>query len=307
VSRGPIHSIKQLLGFARPFAAYHLGARIRPVLAGYKITHRCNLNCLHCPYWRRSGAELNFSGVLGTLEKLLAMGVRILILEGGEPLLWRDGKRTIEDVVQAARSLFPSVCLTTNGTIPWGDLPLDRVWVSLDGPPEIHDRIRGKGVFARVMENIDGHRDGRTLVSTTFNRLNFQAVTEFFSILRGRVEGVTIQFHYPYGELPDPLFISPEERGPILDELMQLKAQGYPVANSFASLTEMKSEQWSCEDRLLANAEPDGSVFHGCYLKNRGRSICSICGFTAHNEMSLAFKGRWESILTGLRIFFEGN
>jgi MoaA/NifB/PqqE/SkfB family radical SAM enzyme len=287
--------------------AYHLGGRIRPVLAGYKITHRCNLTCLHCPYRLRSGAEPNFSLVLETLEKLRSMGARILILEGGEPLLWRDGERTIRDVVRAARGLFPSVCITTNGTIPWGDVPADRVWVSLDGPPEIHDRIRGKGAFSRVTANIDECGNGRTLVSTTLNRINCRSVAELLSLLRGRVEGATIQFHYPYQGLPDPLFISPEERGPILDELMLLKSRGYPVANSFACLRDMKNECWSCEAGFLANAEPDGSVFHGCYLKNRGESICSECGFTAHNEMTLAFKGRMESILTGLRIFFGGN
>jgi len=297
--------IKGVAAFCVPFLSYHLGWKTVPVLAGYKITHRCNLKCRHCPYWKRSGPEEGFSGVVSTLKRLRRMGVRILILEGGEPLLWRDGMSTIRDVVRRARELFPSVCMTTNGTLPWGDLHLDRVWISLDGPIAVHDSIRGAGVFDRVMANLDEHGGGRAFVSTTINTVNANAIPELLSLLRGRVAGVTIQFHYPYDGLPDPFFIAPKERAALVNELIVLKKKGYPVANSFGSLEEMKRERWTCEEKLLANAEPDGSIFHGCYLKNRGESVCSLCGFTAHNEVSLAFKGRWESIRTGLEIFFS--
>ncbi len=87
---------------------------------------------------------------------------------------------------------------------------------------------------------------------------------------------------------------------------MQLKRLGYPVANSLQSLQELQKARWTCEDRLLANAEPDGTITEGCYLKNRGKSDCSVCGFTAHNEMSLAFQGSVQAICTGMKIFF-GN
>ena len=276
------------------------------MLAGYKITHRCNLRCVHCPYWKRSGNEANFAGVLAALHRLKEMGVRILILEGGEPLLWRDGEKTLSHVVDTARKLFSSVCMTTNGTLPWRHLPLDRVWVSLDGPRAVHDAIRGQDIFDRVWRNLHEQGRGRAFVSTTVNTLNIASIPELVTMLRGVVEGVTIQFHYPYQGLPDPLFVSAVERSPILDELIRLKRQGYPVANSVRSLNELKQERWTCEDRLLANAEPDGSITQGCYLKNRGVADCSRCGFTAHNEMSLAFKGHVEAIRTGVRIFFRG-
>jgi hypothetical protein len=75
------------------------------------------------------------------------------------------------------------------------------------------------------------------------------------------------------------------------------------VANSFAGLRQLKQPGWACEDNLLANAEPDGITFQGCYLKGRGDSQCTLCGFAAHNEMTLAFAGRLESIRNGIRIF----
>lgn len=290
--------------FAGRFISYHLAGKVSPLLAGYKITHRCNLKCLHCPYWKRSGAEPNFDRVVATLQRLRDMGVKILMLEGGEPMLWRDGRKTIQDVVDRARELFPCVCMTTNGTIQWEHLPLDRVWVSLDGPRSVHDSIRGDGVFDRVLNNLGSEGRRGTFVSTTINRTNMHSIPELISFLSELVAGVTIQFHYPYGGLPDPLYVGRSERVAVLDELMSMKRSGDPVANSFRSLEELKQERWTCEDRLLANAEPDGSINHGCYLKNRGNADCTLCGFAAHNEMSLAFKSQWESIFTGAKIFF---
>ena len=298
---------KTLAAFAGPLLAYKIAGRITPVLAGYKITHKCNLKCLHCPYWQRSGNEQSFEGALLTLQRLRGMGVKILIIEGGEPLLWRDGNKALSDVVQYARKFFPSVCMTTNGTIPWRHIPFDRVWISLDGPPPIHDSIRGKGTFHRVWKNLEQSDRNKTLVSTTINQINLSSMPELLAMLRGLTAGVTIQFHYPYSGLPDPLFVPPADRKEALDELIRLKRLGYPVANSVRSLQELKLERWTCEDGLLANAEPDGTIHHGCYLKNRGIAECSFCGFAAHNEMSLAFKMKWQSVRTGMEIFFMGR
>ncbi len=199
--------IKTVFLFAGRFILYRFRGKVSPLLAGYKITHKCNLKCVHCPYWRRSGAEPNFEHVVSTMQRLRDNGVKILMFEGGEPMLWRDGKRTIQDAVDAARRLFPCVCMTTNGTIPWKHLPLDRVWVSLDGPRSVHDSIRGDGVFDRVLNNLGTNGRRGTFVSTTINRVNMDSMAELLSSLRGLVDGVTIQFHYPYGGLPDPLFV----------------------------------------------------------------------------------------------------
>ncbi len=299
-----VHIARNLCTFLIPFLAYHIAGRTSPVLAGYKITHKCNLRCGHCPYWRRTGPEQDFDGVMGTLLQLSKMGVKILILEGGEPLLWRAGDKQLRDVVRAARRLFSSVCITTNGTLAWQDVGADRVWVSLDGPGDVHDELRGQPIFDKVIENLEREGNGRAFVSTTINTRNAASIPDLIVMLKGLTAGVTIQFHYPYNGLPDELFIPARDRSPILDELIRLKYAGYPVANSFNSLSELKRSRWTCEDGLLANVEPDGTILHGCYLKNRGPAVCTLCGFSAHNEMSLAFKGQWQSIATGMRIFF---
>lgn len=301
---GIVRTTRKALRFAAPFVRYRVWGSVTPVLAGYKITHKCNLTCLHCPYWKRKGADQGFADTIVTLDRLQSMGVRILIFEGGEPLLWRDGSRTFRDVVYEARNRFPSVCMTTNGMLPWHHLGMDRTWVSLDGPREIHDAIRGAGVFDRVWANLVSEGRGTAFVSTTVNTANMHAIPQLIAMLKGVVAGVTIQFHYPYEGLPDPLFVTPGERVPVLSELIRLKRLGYPVANSVLSLRELQQPGWTCEDGLLANAEPEGTITQGCYLKNRGKAECALCGFSAHNEMSLAFRGSAQAIFSGIKIFF---
>lgn len=299
-----VMQIKRLGLFAAPFVRRLLTGRVSPMLAGYKITHRCNLKCVHCPYWKRQGDELGWNGVKSTMERLRSTGAVILIIEGGEPMLWRDGARGIADVIDHAHRLFPCVCMTTNGVTPFDHLELSRVWVSLDGPESIHDTVRGAGVYAKVIENLGKVKGSRGFVSFTVSSLNYEHAPQLIRDLKGIAEGVTVQFYYPYGGLPDPLFVSVEERGGLLDELVALKAAGYPVANSVASLQEMKKARWTCYDELLVNANPDGTVELGCYLKNRGPAECARCGFTAHNEISLAFRGNFRAIMAGLKIFF---
>lgn len=299
-----IMRIKRLGLFALPFARRIFTGRITPMLAGYKITHRCNLKCIHCPYWKREGDELDFQGVKRTLATLRSTGAVILIIEGGEPMLWRDGRYGISDVIEEAHKLFACVCMTTNGLIGFEGLNLNRVWVSLDGPERIHDSVRGAGVYSRVISNLKKVPGSRGFVSFTISAMNYEHASELIRSLQGIVEGITIQFYYPYNGLPDPLFVDVERRAALLDELIELKRQGYAVANSEASLNELKKSRWTCYDELLVNADPDGTIERGCYLKNRGPSECDRCGFTAHNEISLAFKGNIQAIGAGLKIFF---
>ena len=51
------------------------------------------------------------------------MGVRILFFCGGETFLWKDGERTLRDLVIEAKNMgFLIVNVVTNGTFPI-DLP----------------------------------------------------------------------------------------------------------------------------------------------------------------------------------------
>ena len=247
---------------------------------------------------------LTFNQVKNILTTIHQLGIRILILEGGEPFLWKDEEYSIHDVVAFAKSLFFSVGMTTNGTFPL-TIKTHTVWVSIDGLKETHNRIRGN-CFDTVMENIQKSSHPNIYANITINQMNHQEIPELVKYLTGKIKGITIQFHYPY-EQEDTLTPSFEQRKEVLHNLISLKKEGYPIADSYLCLESLKDNSWKCQDWMLANVEPDGSINLGCYVKGRGDIQCKLCGFAAHAEISLAYNWHIESILTGKTIFRYGK
>ena len=295
-------TIKQTGYLASCFVRSLAGER-RPLLGGIKLSHACNLSCLHCPYWRRKSASLSLSQAAAALDTLYECGVRILIIEGGEPFVWRDGEHDVNSVVRLARKLFFTVGITTNGTWPI-ETEADNVWVSIDGLRETHNRIRGE-TFDQVMANIEASAHPRIHAHVTINSLNWREIPELVRFLSDKVKGVTVQFHYPYDELDADLLLGRDERRQVLDDLIALKRSGYPLSDSVACLKALKDNRWRCKPWMIASVDPNGRATRGCYLSGRGSISCERCGFSAHTEMSLAFAGNFGAIRTGIELLLS--
>ncbi len=291
----------------RNWLGYRLTGTRSPLLAGFKLTHRCNLRCGACPFWRRSRAELSHEVVEETLQDLYRLGARVLILEGGEPLMWRDGDRCCEDVIRSAREIgYRRVCLTTNGTLPI-ETSADVVWVSFDGLRITHEKNRGP-CWDRIVQNIaaSGHR--KVLAQVTISRANWTEIPALVRELSGLVQGITVQFFYPYPE-SDDLWLPWDERRYVLNQLRRLKQQGFPLLDSLRVFDDLASCRWRCHDWLIANAEPSAAdagraeIRIGCYLKGRAGIDCRRCGFAAHAELSRAYDLSLGPLLAGQRVF----
>jgi len=277
----------------------------KPILAGYKITYSCNLKCYHCPYWRKEEHEPLFEDAVNIIKRMHEMGARILIFEGGEPLLWKDknANKCLKDLIIYAKKMYFSVGVTTNGTIPLNNLPADVVWVSFDGLKDTYKAIRGD-MFDKIIENIKGSGHPNLYANITINKLNVKELPDLVRFIADFVKGITIQFHYPYGiEQDNELFIPLEERPSVIDTLIRLKKKGYPIVDSYDCLLAMKDNSWVCHDWMLVNANPDGVITQGCYLKTRGEIDCKKCGFAAHVEISKAYDLSIASINVGRKIF----
>jgi MoaA/NifB/PqqE/SkfB family radical SAM enzyme len=60
----------------------------RPTSVAVDITHKCNLKCLHCYWWKQEHPpELSDEQMIAFLKKLRESGLRAAILYGGEPTL----------------------------------------------------------------------------------------------------------------------------------------------------------------------------------------------------------------------------
>ena len=136
-----------------------MGRRV-PLLASFKVTYVCNLTCLACPFHLRSSPEdrhISWPAAVRALDILRRSGTRLVVFEGGEPLLWRDGAHRLHDLVLYARQHFLRVAVTTNGTLPL-DVPANTLWVSLDGLKETQDALRSNS-FDRVWANLRETKD----------------------------------------------------------------------------------------------------------------------------------------------------
>lgn len=290
---------------------YLLSPARRPFLASYKLTYRCNLHCLQCPFPDLVAPSPTFDQVCQVLDSLALRGNRLIIFEGGEPLLWdgqasnKNGQRhSFQDVVEYARKRFVCVGVTTNGTMPL-DVPTDILWVSIDGFAETHNRLRQAGardLFQQVIKNIRRSTHPRLFAHITANAENYTEIPELVQYLAGIVKGISLQFYYPYGA-DDHLFLPWEKRRELLNTMIHLRRQGLPILNSTASMRAMRDNKWRCMPWLIDCVNPDGQITQGCYLQGRAAIDCQKCGFSPYTEMSLAFQGNPLAVMAGLKIF----
>ena len=104
---------------------------------------------------------MTYEQVREHLQKSYDAGSRFVDFEGGEVTIWRDGDRTINDLIDLAKEIgFFSCTITTNAQLPFKGSHADSIWVSLDGTGSFHEEVRGKGTFARLEKNIAecGHK-----------------------------------------------------------------------------------------------------------------------------------------------------
>lgn len=280
----------------------------KPLLAGIKLTNICNLKCLHCPFWRNIKKQsLTWDEVKIILRKLYAKGVRIVIFEGGEPLLWKDPveNKNINDVIDLSRKYFFSSSITTNGTLNFSSIKSDIIFISLDGLEKIHNYIRGD-VFNIIIDNIKkNNKSKKIIINITISKINLDDVLPLIMFLQGMVFGITIQFFYPFEGIEN-LCLDLEQKEKIINSIISLKKEGYNILDSNAALKKMIKNDWKCEDYLVGSVDPDGQINYGCYLKNRVESIsCKNCGFLAHCELSLSFQLNPDALFSAKNIFWK--
>lgn len=171
--------------------SYASGFRIvpKPVMMVWEATYRCPARCLSCNRWRigASNTELTTAEAKRLIDDAFALGVRLLVMSGGDPLM-RGDVVTLGGYAKA-KGMLTVLCTTgapINGknvhailhSFDVFELPLD----SLD--PELHDRLHGrKGMFDRTISALElllAHRQPRHGIelTTVVGDENYQEVGE---------------------------------------------------------------------------------------------------------------------------------
>ena len=197
------------------------------------VTNRCNLSCQHCFIFRDGNPneapvsvhdELSDGAILETLIGLRDRhGIVSVLWMGGEPLLRRE-------LVREGIRLFPQNTIVTNGTIPLVDFgPTALYVVSLDGPEDLNDAIRGRGIYQKVIRNLSRIPPGFTTpvqVQCVVTKRNQHRLEELVVAVRETQAGwITFSFYVPRANDTGPdVWATNEERAAAVREVMRLKA-----------------------------------------------------------------------------------
>ncbi|HNU85828.1 MAG: radical SAM protein [Pseudomonadota bacterium] len=216
----------------------------------WHLTERCNLRCRHCYQGPRRPLEMTAGEVCDEIDGAVRMfraweseqDVRVspsIHFTGGEPLLYRG----FWDVVRHARVSGCRVAVMTNGCLVtdeearrFRDLDVSEIQVSLEGPPALHDSIRGEGSFLSALRAAERLARAGNCVSAnvTLSRLNAPLIEETVKIARDAGFG-SIGFSrlVPCGSGGALLesVLSPGEVRGAYEKVLSLDAPGFPVVS----------------------------------------------------------------------------
>jgi MoaA/NifB/PqqE/SkfB family radical SAM enzyme len=272
------------------------------------ITNICNLHCEHCFVYRDGNPneaprsirqEMDEDSMLETLEALRDRhGSHAMLWMGGEPLLKKQ-------LLARGIGLFARNTVTTNGTIPLVDFgPQVLYVVSLDGPEDVNDAIRGEGVFRRVLRNLARLPDdfsSPVQIQCVVTRQNQDRLEELVEALRAtRVGWMTFSFYVPRrDEVDGNAWRDNVERLEAVQTVLRLKER-FPrfIRNTTRSLELMLPENSkSVTDRcpaqeLILPLYLEGDHFTTPFCCYGNDVDCERCGAWA--VFHLAAKREWE-------------
>ncbi len=269
----------------------------KPILGTIIVTDKCNLSCKHCSVNNITAVVHPYSQMKKEMQQLYNMGVRILFFCGGETFLWKDGDKSIRDLVVEAKEMgFLIVNVVTNGTYPI-DLPeADLILLSLDGDRERHNIIRGD-TYDKIMENIANATADNICFYMAVNQINKEHIAHVCRTARDtkNVRAVSFNFHTPYPDTKE-LALSVEEKTKCCDTIVEMMKEGAPIFNLKSAFP-----------YLIHNNFP--TPCYQCVVLENGKlsvcgrcidvpGLCEKCGYFFVAEYTLLFRGN-------LKIIFE--
>jgi len=246
-----------------------------PDVINYEITSRCNLNCEHC-YWRKtikSKKELSCDEWKHVFLEHKSRGANSAYLTGGEPALRLD-------IIKLADDIFDGLGIVSNGVIKIPDEIQRRIFISIDGPKEIHDKIRGRKVFDIVLKNIKD--DKRVILTPTLSTTNYMYIGELVKIAKdANVEGITFSTYTSHNKENDPLLLKGKELDETVDKLKEVWKKNKDIVfltPSMINLFKTKEHYKQCyfKGKNFISFDAALNIKRPCVI---GEGVdCSTCG-----------------------------
>ena len=110
---------------------------------------------------------------------------------------------------------------------------------------EYHDAVRGEGAFEKLDKNARIYAEkngaGRLGANIAINKINRDSVADTLRYVKDSpfISSIAVNFHTPYPGTEE-VMLSHEEKCKVIDEVIALKKQHYPIQNSISGLKMMK-------------------------------------------------------------------
>ncbi len=195
----PYYAVNIACKRIQALTAYYLGKgkSSQPESITLFLTQKCNLRCKMCGQWGESGVtknksacdvkeELSFEKMKDFVDQISSFSPSITLF-GGEPLLY---SRCI-DLIKYIKSKRMHVLMITNAALIKGkaaelvDSGLDELNVSLDGPRDLHDQIRGlPGLFDTITAGLKQVQTYKREKNIKFPLINLQCTITKYNYLQ---------------------------------------------------------------------------------------------------------------------------
>lgn len=275
----------------------------KPLQTVLFITNECNLECRHCCVYSKDHIiSKSYDQIKEELEYSYKLGSRFVDFEGGEPFLWKENDKNINDLLLLAKKIgFFSTTVTTNAQLPFSGSLADSIWISLDGIGSFHDAIRGSGAFEKLEKNITLSDHSNLHTNMVVNNVNFSNVKDTIEWVKNnpKLKSIAINLHTPFPGT-ETLMLSPEQRETVLNEVIKLKKMGYPIMNSVSGLKYMKKDISNKYCHLSNFIHPDGTKRGEC--EGKTLNLCDSCGFCMSGEMRAVMNLKPDTLIAGLKL-----
>lgn len=227
------------------------------------LTERCNLRCSHCYQTEARPSEMSFLEISSLIEEVSDLledwkesyGIALsssFTVTGGEPFLRQD----IFEILEELRIRGFDTYILSNGTLISRDVAarlaeigIKGVQVSIEGPEDVHDSIRGAGSFSASLKGIRNLLDAEIEVTlnTTLSDVNahcFMDLIELASSLGVQRLGFSRLVPSGSGEKWLSKMLKKEVVKDLYSKILSLKIQGLniatgdPVASQFRNPAE---------------------------------------------------------------------
>jgi len=318
-------NIADKLNLASAFInARFFGAR-RPAIVNWALTYRCNRSCRYCGVSDNKTVELSTREAISAIDEMCDCGTRKIHFTGGEPLVRED----FLQLLGYCRKKGISISVNSNGALVRQGIKslrgIDGLSLSLDGPQEIHDAVRGEGSYYEVMDAVKYAKENNIKVrfTTVLSKLNLSSIG---FVLRKAEELNTAVIFQPAQKFLletkkiNPIAASIVEYRNVIAKLIEKKRNNRFIGNSLSGLHHLY--HWpsliriSCVNALvICRIEPSGEIYGCADFKGRPSGIkiqeagfrkafyslvpltCNECWCASYTELNCLFSGKPDSIL----------